>query len=32
MTGFFCNGEIGPIGGSTYLHGYTSVFGICCQP
>jgi small ligand-binding sensory domain FIST len=31
-TGFFCNGEIGPIGGSTYLHGYTSVFGICCQP
>lgn len=32
LTGFFCNGEIGPISGSTYLHGYTSVFGICCQP
>jgi small ligand-binding sensory domain FIST len=29
MTGFFCNGEIGPVGGSTFLHGYTSVFGIC---
>jgi small ligand-binding sensory domain FIST len=29
MSGFFCNGEIGPVGGSTFLHGYTSVFGIC---
>lgn len=27
-AGFFCNGEIGPVGGSTYLHGYTSSFGI----
>lgn len=25
--GFFCNGEIGPVGGSTFLHGYTSSFG-----
>jgi small ligand-binding sensory domain FIST len=32
MAGFFCNGEIGPVGGSTFLHGYTSVFGICRQP
>ncbi len=32
LTGFFCNGEIGPVGGSTFLHGYTSVFGICRQP
>lgn len=32
LGGFFCNGEIGPIGGSTFLHGYTSVFGICRQP
>jgi small ligand-binding sensory domain FIST len=32
VTGFFCSGEIGPISGSTYLHGYTSVFGIACQP
>jgi small ligand-binding sensory domain FIST len=29
VGGFFCNGEIGPIAGSTFLHGYTSVFGIC---
>ncbi|MEQ8752055.1 MAG: FIST N-terminal domain-containing protein [Coleofasciculus sp. G1-WW12-02] len=32
VGGFFCNGEIGPVGGSTFLHGYTSVFGICRQP
>lgn len=32
VGGFFCNGEIGPVGGSTFLHGFTSVFGICCQP
>lgn len=31
VGGFFCNGEIGPVGGSTFLHGYTSVFGICRQ-
>jgi small ligand-binding sensory domain FIST len=28
LSGFFCQGEIGPIGGETFLHGYTSVFGI----
>ncbi len=28
LGGFFCNGEIGPVGSSTYLHGYTSCFGI----
>lgn len=28
MGGFFCNGEIGPINGVTYLHGYTSSFGL----
>jgi small ligand-binding sensory domain FIST len=32
LGGFFCNGEIGPVGGSTFLHGYTSVFGIWRQP
>ncbi|MGK7921371.1 MAG: FIST N-terminal domain-containing protein [Trichodesmium sp.] len=32
ISGFFCNGEIGPVGGSTFLHGYTSVFGIFHQP
>jgi small ligand-binding sensory domain FIST len=28
VGGFFCNGEIGPVDGSTYLHGFTSCFGI----
>ncbi|MEB3173707.1 MAG: FIST N-terminal domain-containing protein [Cyanobacteriota bacterium] len=28
LGGFFCNGEIGPVGGQTFLHGYTSVFGL----
>lgn len=28
LSGFFCNGEIGPVGGTTFLHGYTSSFGI----
>ena len=28
LTGFFCNGEVGPVGESTYVHGYTSSFGI----
>ncbi|NMG07368.1 FIST N-terminal domain-containing protein [Brasilonema sp. UFV-L1] len=29
LAGFFCGGEIGPVGGNTLLHNYTSVFGIC---
>ncbi|GAA6624309.1 FIST N-terminal domain-containing protein [Scytonema sp. NUACC26] len=29
LAGFFCGGEIGPVGGSTMIHNYTSVFGIC---
>ena len=28
LGGFFGNGEIGPVQGKTYLHGYTSVFGL----
>ncbi|HZL85064.1 MAG TPA: FIST N-terminal domain-containing protein [Candidatus Krumholzibacteria bacterium] len=28
LGGFFCNGEIGPVGGKTHLHGFTSSFGI----
>lgn len=28
LGGFFCNGEIGPVGDTTFLHGYTSSFGI----
>jgi len=27
IGGFFCNGEIGPVGGRTFLHGYTSSVG-----
>ncbi len=32
IGGFFCNGEIGPVGDSTFLHGFTTVFGIFRQP
>jgi small ligand-binding sensory domain FIST len=28
LAGFFCNGEIGPVSGTTFLHGYTSSFGL----
>jgi small ligand-binding sensory domain FIST len=28
LGGLFCAGEIGPIGASTYVHGFTSSFGI----
>ncbi|MEM1370408.1 MAG: FIST C-terminal domain-containing protein [Cyanobacteria bacterium P01_H01_bin.15] len=28
LGGFFCNGEIGPVAGQTFLHGYTSVFAL----
>ncbi len=28
LGGFFCNGEIGPVRGATFLHGYTSAFGL----
>lgn len=28
LGGFFCNGEIGPVQGWTFLHGYTSSFGL----
>lgn len=31
LSGFFCNGEIGPVGGRTFLHGYTSAFAIFSQ-
>jgi small ligand-binding sensory domain FIST len=24
LTGFFCNGEIGPIGDKSFLHGFTA--------
>ncbi|MBX5482963.1 MAG: FIST C-terminal domain-containing protein [Myxococcaceae bacterium] len=28
LAGFFCNGEIGPVGGTTFQHGYTSAFAL----
>jgi small ligand-binding sensory domain FIST len=28
LGGFFCNGEIGPVDGRTFLHGYTSSFAL----
>lgn len=31
VGGFFCNGEIGPVGDNTFLHGYTSAFGLFRQ-
>lgn len=27
LAGFFCNGEVGPVGKQTYLHGFTSSVG-----
>lgn len=32
LGGFFCNGEIGPVGSQTFLHGYTSAFALLRQP
>jgi small ligand-binding sensory domain FIST len=32
LGGFFCNGEIGPVGGATFLHGYTSAFAMFRDP
>jgi small ligand-binding sensory domain FIST len=31
IGGFFCNGEIGPVGASTFLHGYTSSIGLLAE-
>jgi small ligand-binding sensory domain FIST len=28
VGGFFCNGEIGPVGGTNFLHGYTASLGL----
>jgi len=30
LAGFFCNGEIGPIGGKAFLHGYTASAAVLC--
>jgi small ligand-binding sensory domain FIST len=28
LAGFFCNGEIGPVGGKNFLHGFTASIGM----
>ena len=28
IAGFFCNGEIGPVGGHNFIHGFTSSLGL----
>ena len=28
LAGFFCNGEFGPVGGESALHGFTSSFAL----
>lgn len=32
IGGFFANGEIGPVGGKTFVHGYTSVIALIRAP
>ena len=32
VGGFFCNGEIGPVGGGTFLHGFTSCYAVFSAP
>jgi small ligand-binding sensory domain FIST len=32
ITGFFAQGEIGPVGGTNYLHGYTASVAIFSEP
>ena len=31
-AGFFCNGEIGPVGERAFVHGFTSVIGLFVEP
>jgi len=31
LTGFFCNGEIGPVGAQNFLHGYTASVAVFVQ-
>jgi len=32
VAGFFCNGEIGPVGARAFIHGFTSVVGLFLEP
>jgi small ligand-binding sensory domain FIST len=31
LAGFFCNGEIGPVGEKSFLHGYTASVALFVQ-
>lgn len=31
LSGFFCNGELGPVGNRNFLHGYTASLGLFVQ-
>ena len=31
-AGMFCNGEIGPVGGKTFLHGFTATMAVFLEP
>jgi small ligand-binding sensory domain FIST len=32
LAGFFCGGEIGPVGGKVFLHGFTATLAVFLQP
>ena len=32
VAGFFCGGEIGPVGGRTFLHGFTATLAVFLEP
>ncbi|MCB1231194.1 MAG: FIST C-terminal domain-containing protein [Verrucomicrobiae bacterium] len=32
ISGFFCNGEIGPVGGQNFIHGYTAAAAFFLNP
>ena len=31
LAGFFCNGEFGPVGPETFIHGYTAAMGLFAE-
>jgi small ligand-binding sensory domain FIST len=31
-AGFFCGGEIGPVGGKAFLHGFTATLAVFLEP
>jgi small ligand-binding sensory domain FIST len=32
LAGFFCGGEIGPVGGRSFVHAFTATLAIFVQP